>query len=275
MEYIRLMKYPGSKKALLSDIQASYLKSGRRTFVDVFGGSGSVSLNIESRYTVYNDLNPDLINVFTNIQKRPENIYFLLKEGVKKRRSLLQEEGSWKKRTIDPEVADFIKIKGRERGIPEKDVESVIFLTGMNLTFGGMGNTYATKKEKAAMSYISKTLDQFDMIKNRVSRWKIENMDFRDLVKKYDDRNVFFYFDPPYSGTDWYEINFDAGDFRELSRLISGLEGKYLMTIDPDAEGIMEIFGIPVHIKEYRNENGPSDGIANPPPRKRAFYTNL
>ena len=65
----RIMKYPGSKTSVIKDIQALYDRSGCRTFVDVFGGSGSVSMNMDSRNIIYNDLNRDLYTLFTALQK--------------------------------------------------------------------------------------------------------------------------------------------------------------------------------------------------------------
>ena len=273
MNYLRIMKYPGSKKVLIPDIENYYKKSRKNLFVDVFGGSGSVSLNIDSRSTVYNDLNQDLVNVFLSIQKRPQNVYYLLKEGVKFRRSYGADRGQ-SRSSVDKETEKIIREQAKERGIPEKDVQSVLLIMKMSLSFGGMGNTYATRKEKASMSYISRTLDQMDEIKEKVKKWKIENMDFRELVERYDGNDVFFYFDPPYSGQDWYDINFEMEDFRDLAEIMKEMEGTFLLTIDPNFSGMEEVFGPPYEIKEYANENGPRDGILNEP-RRRAFYTNI
>lgn len=273
MEYLRLMKYPGAKKVMNGEIGEIYSKSRSSNFIDVFGGSGSVSLNINSKYSVYNDLNEDLYNLFICIQRRPENVYLLLKEGVKTRRKLLEDHDLSRKQ-IDKEMNFEVKRIGKEHGIPEKDVNSVLFLIRMNLYFGGMGNTYPTRKEKASMAYISKTLDQFEDIKAKVKRWKIENLDFREVVEKFDHPNAFFYFDPPYPGADWYDLNFDVDDFRDMADILSRMEGKYLLTIDPESSNMVEIFGNPSYVREFKNENGPSDGLVNPP-RKRAFYIKI
>ncbi|MGP6239242.1 DNA adenine methylase [Cuniculiplasma sp. SKW4] len=273
MEYLRLMKYPGAKKVMTGEIGEIYSKSGVSNFIDVFGGSGSVSLNIQSRYTVYNDLNEDLYNLFICVQRRPENVYFLLKEGVKTRRKLLDDH-DLSKNQIDKEMVFEVKRIGKEHGIPEKDVNSVLFLIRMNLYFGGMGNTYPTRKEKASMAYISKTLDQLQDITSKVKKWKIENLDFRQVVEKYDHSNAFFYFDPPYPGADWYDMNFDSVDFQDLANILSNMKGRYLLTIDPDSSNLLEIFGMPGYIKEFKNENGPPDGLTNAP-RKRAFYIKI
>jgi DNA adenine methylase len=65
----KLIKYPGSKLVIIPDIRRIFLESGEEYFVDVFGGSGSVSLNIAGKL-VYNDINDELCNLFRVIKDR-------------------------------------------------------------------------------------------------------------------------------------------------------------------------------------------------------------
>ena len=53
MVYLRLLKYPGAKFVVIPDIRNVFNNSHCNLFIDVFGGSGSVSLNINSPITVY------------------------------------------------------------------------------------------------------------------------------------------------------------------------------------------------------------------------------
>ncbi|MCL5731660.1 MAG: DNA adenine methylase, partial [Candidatus Thermoplasmatota archaeon] len=72
---IRIMKYPGAKGSLISEIRTLFYASGANFFVDVFGGSGVVSLNVCSPAVLYNDLDPRLYNLFMALAKYPDEIY--------------------------------------------------------------------------------------------------------------------------------------------------------------------------------------------------------
>ncbi|MGC8609179.1 MAG: DNA adenine methylase, partial [Thermoplasmata archaeon] len=65
---LRIMRYPGSKARLIPAIKELYLKSGADTFIDVFGGSGTVLLNIVSEIKIYNDIDKDLFNFFNTVR---------------------------------------------------------------------------------------------------------------------------------------------------------------------------------------------------------------
>ena len=72
MTYLRLIKYPGAKTVLIPDINRVFSTSRTRLLVDVFGGSGTVSLNIRSKETVYNDINGEIFNLFLSIREEPQ-----------------------------------------------------------------------------------------------------------------------------------------------------------------------------------------------------------
>jgi len=55
------------------------------------------------------------------------------------------------------------------------------------------------------------------------------------LIKKYDSPNTFFYCDPPYTiaeDTGYYNIIFDCDDHSRLHDVLSGIEGKVLISYD-------------------------------------------
>ena len=78
MEYLRLMKYPGAKTVMLPELTRIIRGSGCRVVVDVFGGSGLVSLNLQGVSVVYNDLDPELYNLFLQMKNNPTKLKHLL-----------------------------------------------------------------------------------------------------------------------------------------------------------------------------------------------------
>lgn len=283
MNYIRLIKYPGSKNSILPDIATEFRKSGSFTFVDVFGGSGTVSLNAGSPDTVYNDASPEMYNLFLELRRRPYDVEGLLASFI----ALVEENaGGTSNRKLNAYIHrsgemmldELMDGRYAHRGFSPRNVEpglesAVRVLYRFSTSFGGMGNTYSTDNEKSVYRNLVKTLENLRPVMARVEKWKIENMDFRDLMEKYDEKGVFFYFDPPYPGKDWYNLNFTMKDFEELAGIIEGMKGKYLLNIDSDRDDLADIFGDPSFVRSYDNNNRKDDSTSVAL-RKKSFYTN-
>ena len=60
----------------------------------------------------------------------------------------------------------------------------------------------------------------------------VENMDFQDVVEKYDSPTTYFYMDPPYWKTENYYSNhdFDVNDHIRLADCIKNIEGKFSLS---------------------------------------------
>ncbi len=252
---LRIMKYPGSKTSVVEDIQRIYDQSGCNVFVDVFGGSGSVSLNIRSRNIVYNDLNRDLFTLFTVLKTHFSSFYRAANALAMDRRLFFDYYDG--RIVIDAEN-------------PEIEKAFSIFFS-FNSGFGGMGETYG-KKDKSLYGTYRKNVSNLIKASNIIGKMKLENMDFRGLIEKYDAPETFFYVDPPYPGKNWYVHNFTEEDFMDLGRNIIAVKGKYAMNFNASDTIPVKLFGKPSFIKEEENRNGkPRETV----PRKISFYTNV
>lgn len=252
---------------MIPDIENSFRNSEMRKFVDVFGGSGIILLNVRAPEKVYNDLDHGMFNLFNVLQKHSQTLYNDFYDEVQRgelSRAGLREKKRNRRNSKEDESID------PNEGPDQLALRTLIRNT---LSFGGMGDTYHTM-EKSAHAYAMKTLQQFPAIQKEVRSWIIENMDFRDLLKKYDSKGTFFYMDPPYYGKKWYNHNFRTSDYEDLNELMKGLKGKYLMNIDADQDELEDIFGGPDFIKRYENQNQNTQTGARPP-RLKAFYTNV
>ena len=251
----RIMKYPGSKTSVIKDIQALYNRSGCRTFVDVFGGSGSVSMNMDSRNIIYNDLNRDLYTLFTALQKHFAPFYRAANALAMDRKLFFDYyDGRIVMDAENPEI---------ERAF------SIFF--NFNTGFGGMGETYG-KKDKSLFGNYRKNVSNLIKASHAIDRMKIENMDFRSIMEKYDSPETFFYLDPPYPGKNWYVHNFTADDFMELGRVVVSVKGKYAMNFNASDALPVKVFGKPSFVREEANQNGRPGSTQS---RKIAFYTNV
>jgi DNA adenine methylase len=82
--------------------------------------------------------------------------------------------------------------------------------------------------------------NEFEIFKHKWYSYKerfskidsILNMDYKDVISKYDSESTFFYLDPPYKGKESYYINhnFNEGSHYELAKILKGIKGKFLLS---------------------------------------------
>ncbi len=86
--------------------------------------------------------------------------------------------------------------------------------------------------------YRCKVLIFMDKLKNNEYRKHfdkitfVENMDFEDVIKKYDNEKTYFYVDPPYWKTENYYSNhdFDRNDHERLANTLKQIKGKFSLS---------------------------------------------
>ena len=249
----RIIKYPGAKWASLGQIYKIWNSSNCNLFVDLFGGSGNVSLNVKASGIIYNDLNQELVNLFRTIKFNYGEFYEIALKNGNSPSVIRRFRGEGASSEIENAFATFLKF---------------------NSSFGGMGDTYGTRDEKGKITNIMRAVQQLPIIKERLLNWEIVGEDFRNVVKKYDDEKAFFYIDPPYPGKQWYDNTFSRKDMKELLSCIKSLKGKYLVNIDNENTIGRAIFGNPQFVVKYPNRNG-GGNEGRPEFRYLSFYTNV
>jgi len=84
------------------------------------------------------------------------------------------------------------------------------------------------------------------------------NLDYKEIIKKFDSINTFFYCDPPYFQKYYYEYNFDADEQHiELANILKNIKGKFLLSYQ-DRKFITDLYqdfkidkftGVDIHLK--------------------------
>jgi len=97
---------------------------------------------------------------------------------------------------------------------------------GRSISSNGMGS------KPSAFLYM---IDALPAVHRRLLKTVIEYMDFRDVIKKYDAYNTFFYIDPPYMletrNFKWgYTHELGTIDHKELIEMLLGIKGKALVS---------------------------------------------
>ena len=60
----------------------------------------------------------------------------------------------------------------------------------------------------------------------------IHNLDYKEVIEKYDSPSTFFYVDPPYMGKERHYINhgFSGESHIELAKILNNIKGKFLLS---------------------------------------------
>ncbi len=255
---LSITPFYGGKNYLLPKIKAYVAAASPSTFVDVFGGGGHVCANIDmppypKGRKIYNDIDKRLVNLFRVLQTKPDELKERCKYAVASR--ALYEE--YKEMTGN-EVEDAFRV----------------WYT-LALSFGGkMKGTYGymiTSERRVGTRIL--TMEGWDEIIAEIKTWNIENLDFRDLIQRYDSPITFFYLDPPYYKFNDYQYNFTEQDFVDLAKILRQIKGIYLLNINDDPF-IRRVFGQPTTEEVYLNVAFHTRGQ---PRTKRVelFYSNL
>jgi DNA adenine methylase len=77
-------------------------------------------------------------------------------------------------------------------------------------------------------------LSKPDWVEHFLRITDVENMDFQDVIEKYDSPTSYFYTDPPYyivgEGTYYSNHDFDREDHERLANVLNGVKGKFSLS---------------------------------------------
>ena len=140
-------------------------------------------------------------------------------------------------------------VEMRDSGYP-KDVDTAFRLIYLQTySFMGDGRSFGRRfKGNTRMSRF--TIENFVYVRE----WTIENMAFRELMKKYSKPRLLFYLDQPYlSSGKKYRHSFTLDDLRDLKGCMDKHPGSYLLNLSSFDDGMEEIFGKPQKVIVYAN----------------------
>jgi site-specific DNA-adenine methylase len=105
--------------------------------------------------------------------------------------------------------------------------------------FGGTFGLYKLFNEKINYSvYNELNIKTFNKYKNIAD--ESYNLDYKIILKKWDEYDTFFFIDPPYYGKeDYYETKFD--EHNELNEIVKNLKSNFIMTYN-DCEFIRNLY---------------------------------
>lgn len=222
-----VFKYPGGKTQLFSWIQSNIPQ--HHTWVEVFGGSGVVTANKQpSDVEVYNDVDGDIVHFFTTLRDSGDELAEWLEQTPHSREL---------HRKYAQEFYDDYR--------PDDDIERAGRFFYLRYTQWGTKYTsfsgYNGGKEHSAASSYHQAVKRLSEWQERFNQVQIEQLDFEDLISRYDSPDTMFYCDPPYmdEGDDLYSHD---GGF-EHGRFVDAL-------IESEAKWVVSYTRVPQPLRE-------------------------
>lgn len=215
-----VLKWPGGKSKIVGWIKEN--TPCHNTFVDVFGGSGIVTYNMNNdkvRY-VYNDLNDKLYNFFQVLKNKSSDLSHLISCTPYSRK----------------EFDNAIDIINSDSFNDLDDVnKAAVFLVANRQSFGGKMQKPWSITLNGEINYQTwnKIPDVVEKVALRFKNVFLENSDYRVIIQKWDGEDTLFYLDPPYEGVEtlYYEMNKKVGfNHWEMYECLSKIVGSYMVS---------------------------------------------
>ena len=192
-------------------------------FVDVFGGSGTVTLDRPLRrgcIDIYNDFNSNLTNLFRCVKERTMallrelgflplnsrddfNVLYKFFSRQEFTDDYLKEELELTQVYLEPPQREMIQRLMLERSTRCDVRRAADYFKLVRYSFSSNAKAYAGRP-----CDIRRFFHLIWECARRLKDVVIENKDFEELIAQYDREDTFFYCDPPYYDAECYEVAF-------------------------------------------------------------------
>jgi len=233
-----MLSYIGGKSKIGKWI-VPYYPQDMEIYLETFGGMFWCFFNMDlSQYpnlkkVVYNDFNPLNYNLFkcvqnpSELQRALDNIP-VQQVGVSITPPEMREQFvRFQAEVFSPDVT--VRDYDYEMAAKYAYVLTQVFSGSKPETssFIDLKGNYRSKY----LSFRDK-LSKPDWVEHFLRITDVENMDFADIIEKYDSKSTYIYLDPPYYKTENYYSNHDFGiqDHERLANSLHKVKGKFSMS---------------------------------------------
>ena len=233
-----MLSYIGGKSKIGKWIVPFYDKD-METYVETFGGMFWCFFNMDLKQypnlkrVVYNDFNPLNYNLFKCVQNPTEllksiNSIDCQKQGVDVTPSIYKEQFVRFQADL---FSENVKLQAYDYDMAAK---YVYILTQVFSGSKPETSSFIDLKGKYKSKYLTfrDKLSKPDWIEHFLKITDVENMDFADVITKYDSPTTYVYLDPPYWKTENYYSNhdFDRDDHERLANTLKNIKGKFSLS---------------------------------------------
>lgn len=233
-----MLSYIGGKSKIGKWIVPYYDKN-MEVYLETFGGMFWCFYNMDLKQfpnlkkVVYNDFNPLNYNLFKCVQNPTELLRAINSIDC-------QKQGE----DITPELyrEQFVRFQAdifnKDFSVEAYDYETAAkYVYVLTQVFSGSKpetSKFIDLKGKYKSKYLTfrDKLSKPDWVEHFLKITDVENMDFADVINKYDSPSTYIYLDPPYWKTENYYSNhdFDRNDHERLANVLHGVQGKFSLS---------------------------------------------
>jgi DNA adenine methylase len=233
-----MLSYIGGKSKIGRWITPFYPKD-METYVETFGGMFWCFFNMDLteypnlKKIVYNDFNPLNYNLFQCV-KEPSLLLEAInsipcqQRGVENTPSIYKEQFD--------EFQKELFSSGFTINYPDYQVAAKYAYILTQVFSGSKPETssFIDLKGKYKSKYLTfrDKLSKPEWVEHFIKISHVENMDFADVIAKYDSPTTYIYLDPPYFKTENYYSNhdFDRNDHERLAKVLHQVKGKFSLS---------------------------------------------
>lgn len=234
-----MLSYIGGKSKIAPKLIIPNIPTDIEEFIEVFGGMFWTFFNMDLKQfpnlkrVVYNDFNPLNYNLFKCVQNPQEllraiNSIECQQQGVENTPIHLKEQ------FVSFQAEIFNESFSVEPGDYETAAKYVYILTQVFSGSKPETSSYIDLKGKYKSKYLTfrDKLSKPDWVEHFLKITDVENMDFEDVINKYDSEKTYIYLDPPYWKTENYYSNhdFDRQDHERLANVLKHVKGKFSLS---------------------------------------------
>lgn len=225
-----ILRYHGGKFMLAPWIISHFPE--HRIYVEPYGGAASILIRKEPSYAeIYNELDPEIVNVFRVMRDKGGTLQRDLKLTPFARAEFEQAYEAVK----DGDYADPDLERARRTIIKSFmgfGSDAIKNPSGFRANSHRSGTTPAHDWANYA--------DAADFLKERLRKVVIENRDAIDVILQHDSPDTLFYVDPPYvhstrTGAKQYQHEMSDEDHQKLAAILHGVMGTVILSGYPSA----------------------------------------
>ncbi len=256
----------GNKYNLLNDLLMYFPKKEEvKQFIDLFGGSGVVSINVPYENITYNELNHNITNLFKMLVETPpkeiiNHIKHRMREFDLPQKSVKKNDNEYSK--YKRNYLNYRKFYNKQKEKNYLDLYTLTYFSFSNLIRFNSKNEFNMPFGKSSFTFGEHDINIelfYNIMKNKSV--DIQNKDaFEILSNIKENKKQFIYLDPPYTNTvaiynesiafGGWGLDDDHKLFDELDRL-DKLGVRWAMSNVLENKGIKN-----THIEEWANNNG-------------------